>query len=191
MYQVLNRPTSYKKYQYLLSACRTRNSATTCRPGSRTVTPGGSDGIRKDSRADKHVGVTPSTIIIVNLHSTNVFRCTTTPSGSSMYNMHERDAQTAQAYIFSCNSLDFLIFCSFFERPPAFYGHFLLKELVALQNRFYCNCTVNHLKSSHTKQKKTRKRWAYFRFSLFAQMATGPNWKTMSLNIAFTFPWCG
>ena len=30
--------TSYKKYQYLLRACRTRRSATTCRAGSRTVT---------------------------------------------------------------------------------------------------------------------------------------------------------
>ena len=53
-------PTSYKKYQYLLRACRTRRSATTCRAGSRTVTLAGSVGMRKDSRADKHIGVTPS-----------------------------------------------------------------------------------------------------------------------------------
>ena len=168
MYQALNRPTSYKKYQYLLSACRTRNSATTCRPGSRTVTPGGSDGIRKDSRADKHVGVTPSIIRIVSLHSTNVIiRCTITPAGSSMYNMHERDAQTAEAHIFSCNSLDLLIFFPFFERPTAFYGHFLLKELVALQNRFFYNCTFNHLKSSYTRQKVNAKAMLFFVFHFF------------------------
>ena len=36
-----------------------------------------------------------------------------------------------------------------FVRLPAFYGHFLLKKLVALQNRFYC-AVIHSAKSSST-----------------------------------------